>query len=93
MARVELTAHLTNLFPALAATAEHVFEAETVAEVVSLLEGLAPGIAFYICDERGRLRKHVNIFVDGEMVIDRRNLSDTLSDQSRVFIAQALSGG
>lgn len=64
-----------------------------MAEVVAALEQLAPGVAFYICDERGRLRRHVNIFVDNEMLIDRRALSDQLMADSRVFIAQALSGG
>jgi hypothetical protein len=92
MARVELTAHLQTLFPQLAA-AHFDVEAGTVAELVDELERLAPGVAFYICDERGRLRRHVNIFVDGEMVVDRPTLTDRLSSDSQVFIAQALSGG
>jgi hypothetical protein len=68
-------------------------EAASVAEVVQRLEALAPGVAFYICDERGRLRKHVNIFVAGEMIMDRQALSDALEPATRVFVAQALSGG
>ena len=65
----------------------------TVAEVIQKLEELAPGVAFYICDERGRLRPHVNVFVAGEMIVDRRSLSDAVGPGTRVFIAQALSGG
>ncbi len=30
-----------------------------------------PGLAAYIVDERGALRKHVNIYVDSELVRDR----------------------
>ena len=52
-----------------------------------------PGFAFYVCDERGRLRQHVNIFVEEERVVDRRALSDPVEPESRVFILQALSGG
>lgn len=92
MAQVELTRHLKDLFPPLQ-QAPFTLPAETVAEVVVQLERLAPGVAFYICDERGRLRRHVNIFVGDEMICDRGKLSDQLNAESRVFIAQALSGG
>jgi hypothetical protein len=64
-----------------------------VADVVRQLDTLAPGVAFYICDERGRLRKHVNIFVAGEMILDRQALADPLQPGTHVFVAQALSGG
>jgi molybdopterin synthase sulfur carrier subunit len=92
MAQVELTRHLKEMFPALARTPFEV-AAVTVAEVVAELEQIAPGVAFYICDERGRLRRHVNIFIGDEMICDRGKLSDHLEADSRVFIAQALSGG
>lgn len=92
MAQVELTRHLKDIFPALQG-APFAMTAATVAEVVTELEGIAPGVAFYICDERGRLRQHVNIFVGDDMICDRGRLSDRLEPDSRVFIAQALSGG
>lgn len=92
VAQVELTQHLPTLFPGLGRGPLHV-EAATVAELIAALEGLAPGIAFYVCDERGRLRRHVNIFVEGELVVDRQRLRDPLEPDARVFIAQALSGG
>ena len=62
-------------------------------EVVRELESMAPGFAFYICDERGCLRTHVNIFVGDERIRDRTRLSDPVSADSRVLIMQALSGG
>jgi hypothetical protein len=92
MARVELTRHLFAFFPNLE-DAELEVEASTVAEVVAGLEARAPGIAFYICDERGRLRRHVNVFVDGQMIADRRELGDLVKPDSSVLIMQALSGG
>ncbi len=92
MAKVELTRHLYSFFPDLEGK-ELVVEASTVAEVVQELDKIAPGIAFYICDERGRLRMHVNIFVGDERVSDRQKLSDAVDASSRVFILQALSGG
>jgi len=92
MAKVELTRHLYAFFPDLEGQEIDV-EAQTVAEVVQQLERKAPGIAFYICDERGRLRQHVNIFIEDERIADRGKLSDRVGPDSRIFIMQALSGG
>ena len=92
MATVELARHLLRHFPKLEGK-ELVVNAETAAEVVAELEKLAPGIAFYVCDERGCLRRHVNIFVEEELIRDRKTLSDRVKPDARVYILQALSGG
>lgn len=92
VAKVELTRHLYTFFPDLAGKELHV-EAATVADVVREMENIAPGFAFYVCDELGRLRQHVNIFVEEERIDDRRQLSDRVEPHSRVLIMQALSGG
>lgn len=93
MATVELTRHLYTFFPALEGKQLRFEDATTVAEVVQALDALAPGLAFYICDERGRLRRHVNIFVNEEMIADRGRLSDPVNADTRIMIMQALSGG
>ena len=92
MPTVELTSHLHQFFPSLRGGPLSV-EARTVAEVVRALERTAPGFAFYVCDESGRLRQHVLIYVGDERVTDRATLSDAVGPQSRVLIVQALSGG
>jgi hypothetical protein len=92
MARVELTQHLFQFFPELKGR-ELVVEASTLAEVMQEMEKIAPGFAFYVCDERGRLRQHVNVFIQEEMLLDRRHLTDRVTADSRVLIMQALSGG
>jgi hypothetical protein len=92
MAKVELTRHLYTFFPDLEGK-DLLVEASTVAEVVREMETIAPGFAFYVCDELGRLRRHVNIFVEEERIADRQGLSDRVEVNSRIFIMQALSGG
>jgi hypothetical protein len=92
MATVVLTRHLHAFFPALAGEELRV-EASTVAEVVQALERLAPGFAFYVCDEAGRMRPHVNIFVDKQRITDRTRLADPVGADAEVLILQALSGG
>jgi len=92
MAQVEFTRHLHSYFPVLADQPLEV-EATTIAEVVQAIEAMAPGFAFYVCDERGRLRTHVNIFIGDERIADRVHLSDRVDEGSRVYILQALTGG
>lgn len=92
MATVEITKHLWEFLPALRDKTLTV-QASSVAEVVREVERLAPGFTYYICDERGCLRTHVNIFIGQERILDRTRLSDPVGDDSRVLIMQALSGG
>jgi hypothetical protein len=90
MARVEFTRHLNRFFPALCAED---IEASCVSELVAGLDRKYPGLAAYLIEDDGSLRKHVNIFVENVLINDRRGLSDVLARDSKVFIMQALSGG
>ncbi|MBK6580076.1 MAG: MoaD/ThiS family protein [Sandaracinaceae bacterium] len=92
MATVTLTKHLFTFFPQLEGR-ELVVDARTAADVVRELGSLAPGIGLYLCDERGVLRTHVNIFIGDERILDRRHLSDPVAPDARVFVLQSLSGG
>jgi molybdopterin synthase sulfur carrier subunit len=47
----------------------------------------------YVLDEHGALRKHMAVFVNGEMIHDRAGLSDPVAADAEVFVMQALSGG
>lgn len=90
--QVHLTRHLFTFFPQLDGQALDV-EATDVAGVVRALEARAPGIGFYLCDELGRLRPHVNVFIGKDIIRDRRHLSDAVPTGATVSILQALSGG
>jgi hypothetical protein len=91
MAKVHFTTHLQRFFPTIQQGIT--IEASTVADVVTALDRCFPGLGDYVVDERGTLRKHVNIFVDDELVLDRERLTDRVGEKTRVFIFQALSGG
>ena len=47
----------------------------------------------YVLDDRGVLRKHMSIFVDGKAILDRSGLSDEVGPNAEVYVMQALSGG
>lgn len=52
-----------------------------------------PALRDYVLDEQGSVRKHVAVFINGELVHDRSNVMRALTPNDRVYVAQALSGG
>lgn len=66
---------------------------ETVRAVMDAVFADNPPLRSYLLDDQGRLRKHVNIFVNDAMIADRTGLSDQVTDNDRIFVFQALSGG
>ncbi len=65
----------------------------TVREVLENVFAQNPQARAYVLDDQSRLRKHMTIFVDGQMIRDRARLADGVSDSSTVYLFQALSGG
>lgn len=92
MPTVEMTPHLYRFFPALESRTIRV-PAGSVAEILRAINEIAPGFIDYILDERGALRRHVNLCVNDTIVIDRKTLSDRVPDDGTVYIFQALTGG
>jgi sulfur-carrier protein len=90
MARVKFTSALKRFFPTLV---EVDIPAFTVKETLLQLEKTHPGILGYLTEENGQLRKHVNIFVKGELINDRITLNDVVTSEDELIIFQALSGG
>lgn len=64
-----------------------------VREVLEAVFAEQPLLRSYILDDQGRLRRHVNVFVNSVMVADRAGLSDAVSPTDEVYVFQALSGG
>ena len=62
------------------------------AVLVSAL-GAAPALSHYVFDDQGHVRKHVAVFVNRTLVLDRQKLALPVVDGDRVLVAQALTGG
>ena len=90
MPTVKFTKALKRFFPQLKDTRSN---GRTLAEVLNEIEACYPGMCSYVLDEQGSLRKHVNIFIDGSIINDRTKLTDSFSENSEIYIIQALSGG
>lgn len=89
MPRVEVT---QNLQRHVACPAQDV-EGASVREVLEALFARVPALRSYVLDDQGAVRKHVVVFVDGEQILDRAQLSDAVKPSSSVYVMQALSGG
>ncbi|HCX83283.1 MAG: thiamine biosynthesis protein ThiS [Curvibacter sp. RIFCSPHIGHO2_12_FULL_63_18] len=53
----------------------------------------APGLRHYVLDDQGHIRKHVAVFINKTMVMDRQTLSQPLASGDSVLVIQALTGG
>ncbi len=67
--------------------------AGTVRTALQQVFAAQPQARGYVLDEQGHLRKHVVVFVDGQRVRDREQLSDRVREESEVYVMQALTGG
>ncbi|HYL58031.1 MAG TPA: hypothetical protein VEU51_04115, partial [Candidatus Acidoferrales bacterium] len=65
----------------------------TVAEIIETIAREHPGIRDRVLNEQGELRRHVNIFVDGENARFMGGLSATVGPDSDLWIHPSLSGG
>jgi molybdopterin synthase sulfur carrier subunit len=68
---------------------EHRLDGATVVELLRALEAGQPALAGWILDERGSVRRHINVFVNGEQ--SRGDAPAAPGD--RIDVIPAISGG
>jgi molybdopterin synthase sulfur carrier subunit len=72
-----------------AGCAEHELDGTTVIELLQALEVRHPDMGGWIVDERGLIRRHINVFVNGE----RGGEGTAVAPDDRVDVLPAISGG
>jgi molybdopterin synthase sulfur carrier subunit len=65
----------------------------TVAELIQNLEKQYPGIKERLCDEKGQLRRFVNVFVNEEDIRFLSGDQTAIKDGDDVSIIPAIAGG
>ena len=65
----------------------------TIGEVIEDLEKNYPGIKARICDDKGEVRRFVNVFVNDEDIRFLQNLDTPLKDGDHLSIIPAIAGG
>jgi sulfur-carrier protein len=70
-------------------------DATTLREVFDRLQLVAPGVVDRALDERGGIRPHVNVFVDGQTIraSSRLGLQTPVAAGAEIWILPAVSGG
>jgi hypothetical protein len=89
MPRIVFTSHLGGVAP----QGEPEFPGGTVGEALNAAFAAHPGLAHYIVDDQGRLRKHVVIFEGDRRLDGATALAAPVGDASEIYVLQALSGG
>jgi molybdopterin converting factor small subunit len=69
--------------------AEHQLEGATVVELLRDLETRYPDVSGWILDERGQIRRHINVFVGGE----RGREETEVGPGDRIEVLPAITGG
>jgi molybdopterin synthase sulfur carrier subunit len=69
--------------------AEHELAGATVIEQLRALERCQPDLDGWILDERGLVRRHINVFVNGE----RGDESTAVREGDRIEVLPAITGG
>jgi molybdopterin synthase sulfur carrier subunit len=65
----------------------------TVGTVVEDLEKKHPGIKERLCDENGRVRRFVNLYVNGDDIRFLNSLDTPVKEGDEVSIVPAIAGG
>jgi molybdopterin synthase sulfur carrier subunit len=73
----------------LAGGGEHAVDGASVGDLLTALEEANPPLRGWILDERGVLRRHINVFVNGELCAQDARVGG----DDRVDVLPALSGG
>jgi molybdopterin synthase sulfur carrier subunit len=70
-----------------------VHDGTTVREVLDAYFAAHPEVRGYVLDDRGRLRRHVTVFVGSTQLDDPVEMSDAVDASTELYVMQALSGG
>ncbi len=68
-------------------------EAGSVDDLLRALEVAYPGILARLCDENGKLRRFLNVYVNSEDIRFLDNQATALKDGDEVSIVPAVAGG
>ncbi|MEE8075476.1 MAG: ubiquitin-like small modifier protein 1 [Candidatus Binatia bacterium] len=68
-------------------------QGDTVKSLVDDLERKFPGIKERICDETGKVRRFVNVYVNGDDIRFLQNLETSVKDGDSISIVPAIAGG
>jgi len=83
----------TPLRPLTRGQGEVAAKASSIGEMIDNLNATHPGLKDRLCDEKGELRRFVNIYVNEEDIRFLKGKDTSLKDGDEVSIVPAIAGG
>ncbi|HCN20003.1 MAG: molybdopterin synthase sulfur carrier subunit [Planctomycetes bacterium GWA2_50_13] len=65
----------------------------SIKEILDNLESRYPGIKSRLCDEKGQIRRFINVYVNDEDIRFQKNQDTPVKDGDRISIVPAIAGG
>lgn len=65
----------------------------TIQEIIDSLEKQYPGLKERLCDERGELRRFVNVYLNDEDIRFAQGKSTPVKDGDEISVIPAIAGG
>ena len=72
---------------------EVVVRGSTVEDALQDAVSQYPALKFHVFDSAGKLRRHINVFVNDQNVRDLSDLKTKLQEQDRIVLLASISGG
>src|SRR5438046_745717 len=89
-----ITIHVPAVLRACCQGASKFFlSASSVREALERIEQSHPALYRSVCDETGKVRRHINVFVNTSHMRDRDGLDTALVSGDTITILPAVSGG
>ena len=73
--------------------AEFSVSGSTVGELMEQIVEQYPAVKFHLVDAEGNLRRHFNIFVNGNHIRDLDGMKTALKEDDRVILMASAAGG
>jgi molybdopterin converting factor small subunit len=80
---------LRGQLKAISGSGAHDLGGSTIGELLRALEADRPALGGWILDERGRIRRHINVFVNGV----QGGADTSVGEGDRIDVLPAISGG
>ena len=68
-------------------------DGSTVAEAVEAVIARYPALKFHLLDSNGNLRRHFNLFLNGEHIRDLNGMETPLKENDQLIVMASAAGG
>ena len=72
---------------------EIIVNGATISDVLEDIINRYPALKFHIFDHKGNVRRHINLFLNGNNIKDLDGLNTQLTENDKIILLPSISGG